>query len=135
MFWEATSFNQPLSSWNISSATNFVSAGLGAACDSAAFCYCRLRRHVYRCWRQHGGCCVAHACNTITVLLIRNRIMNVNKRSNIILTLSFFFSTSQYHQYHHYSRYDDLEQYCFYTLLTELHVLWSYVFQPNASLL
>jgi hypothetical protein len=122
MFWEATSFNQPLSSWDISSATTFVSAGLGA-CDSAACCYCRVRRHVFRCWRIQSLlfvslllagawllCCprmqYIYDCHAHEEQQQHHEQKQSNKLT--ILTLSFFFATSQYH---HYYLHDNLEQY------------------------
>ncbi len=89
MFRDASSFNQDVSSWDVSSGTVFVSC-LGPWHSAA--CWCRLRRRVCRllehccrccswyhgCW-QHG-CFVANTCNTMIVMLMRrNSIMSGNK--------------------------------------------------------
>ena len=111
MFSKATSFNQDVSSWDTSSATSFVS-DLGPWHSAA--CWCRLRRRVFRllehcrccswyhgCW-QHG-CCVAHACNTIVVMLIKeqhrerketNNLTIKHKSHTTIITLFYLFIIS-----------------------------------------
>jgi hypothetical protein len=121
MFSGALSFDQDLSSWDVSAGTDFVSDTGGGHKNLLLVVGVVLHRYVFRllehchyfsrppcCW-QHG-CFVAHTCNNIIVMLMRNR-HNESEQSNKltikhILTL-LFFSVSQYH---HFSRHNDLEQ-------------------------
>ena len=124
MFRSVTSFNQNLSTWDVSSVKDFVS-GLGP-CDSVA-CWCRYTSSCLVVPIAGWSIVVAapdlsawllycSRCNTIIVMLKRNNIMYDRKQTKKLLTtikhkshtISFFSPTSQYH---HCSHNDGLEQY------------------------
>jgi hypothetical protein len=147
MFAGATSFDQNLSTWDVSSGLNFVSGF--EAYDSAASCclhhrFLILREHSCRCWSnpwcwQYGCHIVAHACNTIVAMLMRNSMTSVNTKQTNRLTIKhkphtvilFYFTISWSLLLPWWSGTIRDLHYFFYTVFAGLYVWGSYVFQPR----
>jgi hypothetical protein len=138
MFKGATSFNQDVSTWDVSSASSLVS-GLVWPWDSAAACCLRrrvliLREHCPWCWPSTVALLPTHAILLLSCSWGTSwRALTPNKQTNLrsitsLTPLFSFFSNSQYHD--HYSRRDDLEQYG-----TTISPLWSqdYMFEGATS--
>jgi len=113
MFYEASSFNQDISSWDVSKASNLVS-GLGPWDCRAAHHWYRLRRYAFgflehcRCCSWYLACLVQHGCCTphAMVLLWLCSWETASWAETTQSLTQSFFSTSQSDQ-----RHDDLEQY------------------------
>ena len=115
MFNNARSFNQDLSSWDVSKGINFVS-GLGPWDSDVRCCrWCHLRRHAFgllghcRCYSWYLGCwqhvcCVAHTCIQYCgchaheeqhhEFTQSNNKLSIKQHNSHTITLVFYFTIS-----------------------------------------